>query len=359
MSDTLEQPAASLARRVPPEDLRRIHAAMVRIRSFENAFQELFREMRRASAKQVGGRLNAFEYGNPLGGPELQGNLELAIGQETISAAVVQLRAADYLAGTHRAHHTALAKGVEMRPMVAEMFGRATGLSAGRAGDFNLHDVEHSFESSPVIGQLIPAAVGHGLAAQLQRRDDISMVVLGDGAANQGTFHEAANLAGLWKLPVVFVIENNGYALSVPVEHASATDRLHVRAEGYGFPGELVADNDPVALYEVAARAIARARAGEGPTLIEIRTDRLAGGFEGDRQEYRPEGQLDELRARDVVPRFEHALVAAGVIDEAEAAALWEAEKAAVQDAIEFARSSPWPQPDDAFAGVFAPEAGR
>ena len=362
MSETLEQQAGSangaLVERVGAEQLRRVHAAMVRIRSFERAFQELFRELRRASARQSGNRLSAFEYGNPSGGPELQGNLELAIGQESIAAAVVQLRDTDYLAGTHRAHHTALSKGVELRPLVAEMFGRRTGLSGGRAGDFNLHDVAHSFESSPVIGQLLPVAVGHGLAAQLQRRDDVAMVVIGDGAANQGTFHEAANLAGLWKLPVVFVIENNGYALSVPVARACATEHLYRRAEGYGFPGALVVDNDPVALYETAARAIARARAGDGPSLIEVRTDRLAGGFEGDRQAYRPEGELDALNARDVVPRFEQALVDAGVLDQARVAELWAAEAEAVQDAIEFARSSPWPQPDDAFRRVFA-EAGR
>ena len=358
MSETLEQRASDLVERVPAGELRRVHAAMVRIRAFERAFQDLFLQMRRDSAKVSGGRLNAFEYGKPESGPELQGNLELAIGQETIAAAVVQLRDADYLAGTHRAHHTAIAKGVPLRPMVAEMFGRATGLSGGRAGDFNLHDVEHSFENSPVIGQLIPAAVGHGLAAQLQRRDDVSMVVIGDGASSQGTFHESANLAGLWKLPVVFVIENNGYALSVPTERAVATDELYRRAEGYGFPGELVADNDPVALYEATERAIGRARGGEGPTLIEVRTDRLAGGFEGDRQRYRPEGQLEALESHDVMPRFEQALVGAGVLDTGDLAGIWEAAAAEVQDAIEFARDSPWPQPDDAFAGVFAPAKG-
>jgi acetoin:2,6-dichlorophenolindophenol oxidoreductase subunit alpha len=352
--------AAASALPVPASELGRVHATMVRIRVFELALRELFHEMRRRSARESGNRLSAFRYGDPLAGPELQGNLELAIGQEPVAAAVGQLRNTDYLAGTHRTHHLAIAKGVPIAPLVAEMFGRATGLCGGRAGDFNVHDVEHNFENSPVVGQLMPVAVGHALAAQLQGRDDVAMVALGDGGMSQGVFHESANLAGLWRLPVVFLLENNGYALSTSAAASSPVpDRLHERAGGYGFPGVLVDGNDPVALYEAAATAIDRARRGRGPTLIELRTDRLAGGFEGDRQTYRPAGELGQLEARDPLPAFERRLVAAGVLGERLAASIWERERAAVDAAIHEARHAAWPRPEDALVGVFAEDSSR
>jgi TPP-dependent pyruvate/acetoin dehydrogenase alpha subunit len=187
---------------------------MVRVRVFELTLRALFTEVRRA-AQAGGGRLSAFEYGSPASGPELQGNIELSIGQEPVSAAILHLRPEDYLAGTHRAHHVALAKGVQMRALLAELFGRKGGLCRGRAGDFTLHDVSVNFESSPVVAQMLPVATGHALAAQAQGTDCVATVLLGDGAINQGTFHEAANLAGLWKLPVIYLLENNSYALSV------------------------------------------------------------------------------------------------------------------------------------------------
>ena len=207
--------------RIAAETLRAIHARMTLIRAFELTFQEFFQEMRRRSASKSGSRFGAFVYGDAGSGPELQGNLELAIGQEPVVGAILPLRHTDYLAGTHRSHHLALAKGVEVEPLVAEMLGRATGLCGGRAGDFNLHDTAHGFENSPVVGQLMPVATGHGLAAQLQGRDDVAMVALGDGGINQGTFHESANLAGLWRLPVIFLLENNGYALSTSSRSSS------------------------------------------------------------------------------------------------------------------------------------------
>jgi pyruvate dehydrogenase E1 component alpha subunit len=356
-SDTpsMEHPTDLIAGRIAPQALRAIHARMTRIRAFESTFQEYFQALRQASAASTGNRFGAFAYGEPLSGPALQGNLELSLGQETVAAAILPLRPSDYLAGTHRAHHHALSKGVEIEPLVAEMFGRATGLCGGRAGDFNVHDVEHGFENSPVVGQLMPVAAGHALAAQLQGRDDVAMVALGDGGINQGVFHEAANLAGLWHLPLIFLLENNGYAPSTSSRISSPIpDRLYTRAEAYGFPGVLIDNNDPLALYEAAVSAIARARAGEGPTLIELRTDRLAGGFEGDKQRYRPEGELEAARARDALPRLSTQLLDAGILQPGEADELLRCERQRVSAAIDAATAAPWPDPQTATRGVFA-----
>lgn len=346
---------SAITDRVRTATLRAIHARMTRIRAFELTFQQFFQEMRRRSASKSGSRLGAFVYGDAGSGPELQGNLELASGQEPVVGAILPLRNTDYLAGTHRSHHLALAKGVQVEPLVAEMFGRATGLCGGRGGDFNLHDTEHGFENSPVVGQLMPVATGHALAAQLHGRDDVAMVAVGDGGINQGTFHESANLAGLWRLPMIFLLENNAYALSTSARISSPVpDRLYERAASYGFPGVLVEDNDPVALYEAAVAAIERARAGEGPTLLELRTDRLAGGFEGNRQAYRPDGQLEELWTGDPLPRLEAQLIAAGVLSVGDAAALMADQRRRVENAIDAALAAPWPDSRDVRSGAFA-----
>jgi pyruvate dehydrogenase E1 component alpha subunit len=351
----MTRPTDSIVERIAPVTLRAIHARMVRIRAFESVFQEYFQALRHQSAAAAGSRFTAFEYGEPLSGPALQGNLELSLGQETVAAAILPLRSSDYLAGTHRAHHHALSKGVEIEPLVAEMFGRSTGLCGGRAGDFNVHDVEHGFENSPVVGQLMPVAAGHALAAQWQGRDDVAMVALGDGGINQGVFHETANLAGLWRLPLIFLLYNNGYALSTSARDSSPIpDRLHTRADAYGFPGVLIEDNDPLALYEVAVAAIARARAGEGPTLIELRTDRLSGGFEGDKQSYRPAGEVEATRARDCLPRLSARLSDAGILLPGEVDELLHSERERVSAAIGAAIAAPWPDPATATRGVFA-----
>ena len=329
-----------------------IYGLMVRIRAFELGLRELFQQIRREAA-QAGGRLSAFEYGDPDRGPELQGNLELAIGQEPTAAAVMQLDAADYMAGSHRAHHVAIAKGVPMRGIVAELLGKATGLCRGRAGDFNLHDTNVNFENSPIVGQLLPVATGHALAAQFNGTSNVAAVCVGDGAVNQGTFHEAANLAGLWKLPVIFLIENNGYAISVPVHRSYARLPISVRAAGYGLHAEMVTSNSPLEVYESMRVAIDRARAGEGPSLIELMTDRQSGAFEGDTQRYRPDGEVGTLIERDALTAFERGLLADGILTSVEAGAVRAAADAEFADALAFARSSPQPGLQEAFENIY------
>ncbi len=331
-----------------------IHRAMVRVRCFELGLRELFRQIRRAAAASGRGRLLAYEYGDPEAGPELQGNLELALGQEPTCAAIVDLRPSDYLAGSHRAHHMAVAKGVSMRGLVAELLGRRAGLCRGRSGDFTLHDVSVNFENSPIVGQLLPVAAGHALAAKLAGRDDVAVVCVGDGAFNQGVFHEAANLAGLWRLPVVFLFENNGYAISTRVEASSPVLPLAERVAGYGIEAARVDENDPEGVHAAMAAALERARGGDGPGFIEVMTDRQAGAFEGDKQLYRPEGELEELAARDALERYERSLVERGLLGEEEIAAVWDQARAEFDDALEFARESELPAPEEAFENVFA-----
>jgi TPP-dependent pyruvate/acetoin dehydrogenase alpha subunit len=332
----------------------KIHRTMVRIRVLELGLQETFRQIRRAAAAEGRGRLLAFEYGEPDAGPELQGNLELAIGQEPTAAAIVDLRPTDYLAGSHRAHHIAVAKGVSMRALLAELLGKESGLCRGRSGDFTLHDVAVNFENSPIVGQLLPVAAGHALAASLARSDDVAVVCVGDGAVNQGTFHEAANLAGLWRLPLIFLVENNGYAISTRVEAGSARLPLRERAAGYALAATTVEDNDPLAIHAAMSVAVARARGGEGPSFIEVVTDRQSGAFEGDRQLYRPEGEVEALVKRDALARFERLLVGRGDIAATAAADVWAEARAEFTDAMEFARAGRLPAASEAFDQVFA-----
>lgn len=332
-----------------------IHRTMVRARVFELGLREIFQQIRREAAAGGRGRLAAFEYGEPDLGPELQGNLELALGQEPTAAGILHLRREDYLAGSHRAHHIALAKGVPMRGIVAELMGKQSGLCRGRSGDFTLHDVEHNFENSPIVGQLLPVATGHALASTLRGDDTVAVACVGDGAVNQGTFHEAANLAGLWRLPVIFLVENNGFAIGTRVEDSSATLPLRERAAGYELAAISVADNDPIGVHAALGEAVDRARSGGGPSFVEVVTDRQAGAFEGDKQLYRPRGELERLTARDPLARFERQLAATGLLGEAGAASVHANARAEFDDAVAFARASDPPRPEEAFADVFAP----
>jgi TPP-dependent pyruvate/acetoin dehydrogenase alpha subunit len=200
----------------------------------------------------------------------------------------------------------------------------------------------------------MPTAVGAALAFKKQGRDDVAVSFFGEGAANQGAFHESINLAALWQLPVVFVCEDNTWAISVPKDKATAIPNNSDRAVAYGIPGALVADNEVVAVFEAAGEAIARARRGDGPSLIEVQTDRLLGHFEGDPQVYRPAEELEKLQARDAIRRFEEQLVAKGVMTTDETAGVWAAARAEVDEAIEFARTSPYPEPASALDHVFA-----
>jgi TPP-dependent pyruvate/acetoin dehydrogenase alpha subunit len=323
------------------ETLRALHHQMVRIRVFEETLQKIYFE----------GKTPAFDI---AAGP-VPGEMHLAAGQEPVAAGVcAHLRPSDAVTATHRPHHVALAHGMDMKRLAAEIFGKETGLGHGKGGHMHLFDPAINFGCSGIIAEGIPTAVGHALAFKKLGRDDIAVSFFGEGAANQGAFHESLNLAALWKLGVVFVCEDNAWAISVPKDKATAIANNSDRASAYGMPGVLIPDNDPVAIYEAAGEAVARARRGGGPSLIEIKTDRLLGHFEGDPQVYRTKEEMEAIKQRDAIRRFERQLIESGAMTQADVDAAWEVARAEVADAVEFARSSPYPAPEAALLHVFA-----
>jgi TPP-dependent pyruvate/acetoin dehydrogenase alpha subunit len=318
-----------------------MHHQMVRIRRFEETLQQVYME----------GKSPAFDI---AAGP-VPGEMHLAAGQEPVAAGVcLHLRASDAVTATHRPHHIALAHGMDMQRMMAEIFGKDTGLGHGKGGHMHLFDPTTHFGCSGIVAEGMPTAVGHALAFKKQGRDEVAVSFFGEGAANQGAFHESLNLAALWNLGVVFVCEDNAWAISVPKEKATAIANNSDRAAAYGIPGVLIPDNDPVAVYEAAGEAVARARAGRGPTLIEVKTDRLLGHFEGDAQIYRTKDEMETLTQRDALKLYERRLIAAGTLTEDGAGQVWVAAQAEVDAAIEYARQSPYPEPEAALLHVFA-----
>lgn len=290
---------------------------------------------------------------NMAKGP-IPGEMHLSDGQEPCAVGVcAHLRAEDFVTATHRPHHVAIAKGVDLDAMTAEIFGKATGLSGGRGGHMHLFDARVNFACSGIIAQGLGPAVGAALAARLRGSDAVAVAFLGEGAANQGAFHEALNLASVWRAPVVFVIEDNSYGISVAKKDCTAIARNADRAAAYGMPGRFVPGNDPDAVHAAAGEAVARARAGDGPSLIEIETHRLEGHFMGDAEGYRPAGEVARLKALDPIPAYRARLLADGFdaadLDRAEAEG-----RAEVEAAFAAARAADFPEPEEAFAHVFA-----
>ena len=291
----------------------------------------------------------AFDIGAGL----VPGEMHLSAGQEPVAAGVcAHLRTGDAVTASHRPHHIAIAHGVDMDRMAAEIFGRETGLCRGRGGHMHLFDPRTHFSCSGIVAEGLPPAIGQAFAFKRRGGDQVAVAFTGEGAANQGAFHESLNLAALWQLPVVFVIEDNEWAISVARGASTAIPSNADRAVAYGIPGHRIEDNDVEAVYTVAGDAVARARAGDGPSLIEVDTVRLWGHFEGDAQGYRPD--LADVPGRDPITAYEARLAEAGILD-ADAIVKVKSEAVArVEKAIDFAKSSPLPAPDTALDYVFA-----
>lgn len=324
-----------------------MYEKMVEIRDYEETLAKVYLEGKLPPKIQKG---LAFDIGS---GP-VPGEMHLAAGQEPVAVGVcAHLRKEDTIVGTHRPHHFAIAKGVPLDRMTAEIFGKVTGLGKGKGGHMHLFDVEHRFSCSGIIGASLPPACGAALAAKKLGKDWVAVAFFGEGAANQGSFHESLNLAALWNLPVVFVCEDNHWAISVPKEAATSIPWVADRAPAYGMPGIKVPENDALEVWKAAGPAIARARRGDGPTLIEVKTDRYLGHFQGDAEVYRPKDEVPKLRERDPIPLLARALATQGVMPEAERAALEAAAKARVAAAFAFARDSALPEAADALADVF------
>lgn len=326
---------------IPREHLVDMYETMVKIRRFEERIRELY----------FADKLPAFDIAAGL----IPGEMHLAAGQEPVAVGMrPHLQEGDAITATHRPHHLAIAQGVDLNKMAAEIFGRETGLGKGKGGHMHLFSVEPNFGCSGIIGEGMPVAVGAAMAFRHFGKDNVALAFFGEGAANQGAFHESLNLAALWNLPVVFVCEDNAFAISVPKEASTAIADNSDRASAYGMPGVLVADNDPVAVYEVVREAVARARAGDGPSLIEVKTDRLWGHFEGDADAYRSDEFKATMNERDPVTTFGDRLIDEGVLTAEDRDAITEKMHAEVDEAIEFARQSPEPAPEDALLHVFA-----
>jgi len=315
-----------------------LYETMVLSRTFEEAI------LREYHADKGPG----FDIGKGL----VPGEMHLSAGQEPVAAGVcAHLTTDDAVTATHRPHHFAVAHGVDLEKMAAEIFGRETGLGRGRGGHMHLFDPATHFSCSGIIAEGYPPALGQAFAFKRRGTDRIAVAVTGEGAANQGAFHESLNLAARWTLPVVFVVEDNDWGISVPRSVSTAIGSNADRAAAYGIPGERV-ENDVEAVYDAAARAVARARAGEGPSLLEVHTLRMWGHFEGDAQGYRPE--LSEVSEHDPIPRYEQTLRDAGLLDDDKVDEIRRLVNTAVEDAVTFAKSSPIPDPSTATDYVFA-----
>src|SRR6266568_3143647 len=272
------------------------------------------------------------------------------IGQEAIIVGTCfGLRKEDFICPLHRDLGAFLMKGVEPRAMMSQMFAKTTGLSKGR--DSALHSGDTSlgiFGNTSMLGANLPVAAGLGLTFKMERTDNVVVAYFGEGASNTGDFHEALNFAGVQQLPIVFVCENNQYAYSVPLEKSMAIDDVAIRAEGYGFDGVAINGNDVLAVYQASLGAIARARAGDGPTLIECKTYRWHGHSEHDKAFYRTDEELAMWKSRDPIPTFTTYLKGIKVLTDEQGAKIDAGVKQTIDDAVEFAQNAPDPDPREA-----------
>jgi pyruvate dehydrogenase E1 component alpha subunit len=309
-------------------------------RFFEEEIEKIYME----------GKSPAFNMAN---GP-IPGEMHLSNGQEPCAVGVcAHLNPEDVVTSTHRPHHVAIAKGVDLKAMTAEIFGKKTGLSGGRGGHMHIFDANVNFSCSGIIGQSIGPAVGAALSRVMQKKSGVAVAYLGEGAANQGAFHEGLNMAAVWNLPVVFVIEDNSWGISVSKKASTAVERNSDRAVAYGMPGEHIKGNDPIEIFSVVGQAIERARNGGGPTLIEIETSRLAGHFMGDTEGYRPKGEKEELFKIDPIPMMTKRLAEVYGWSDEDDKKLVEEAHAIVDEAIQYARDSEYPEPEEAMDKVF------
>ena len=279
-----------------------------------------------------------------------------SIGQEAVPTGIcAHLREDDYVLGTHRSHHHCIAKGVDPNEMMAELLGKATGTNKGKGGTMHIADITKGMlGANGVVGSNVPVATGAALAAKMEGVDSVSVVFFGDGAAAQGSLYESLNLASIWKLPVVFVCENNRYAESTPFEYAVAGGSVASRAAGYGIPGVTVDGQSALDMYEAGGEAVGRARAGEGPTLLEAQTYRYMGHFGADNPLlYRTEEEEAHYRSRDCIESLRAYLLERGIAGEDDIQEMDEKAEDVIRAAARFARESPWPAPGELFDDVY------
>jgi len=288
----------------------------------------------------------------------IRGNIHPCIGQEAVSVGVCSnFRRDDYMVNTHRGHGNCIAKGADLRLMMAELLGKSTGYCRGKGGSMHIADFEGgNLGANGIVGAGLPIAAGAGISIQNRGTDQVVACFFGDGAANQGTFHESLNLAALWKLPVIFVCENNLYALSTPAREAISVSRISDRAMAYGIPGKSIDGMDVLEVYTKTKEAVERARAGEGPTLLECVTYRFFGHFTGDPGRgitYRPKEEMDQWLNRCPIKSFRERLIKENGITGQMEKTMEAKVKASIEGAVQFANESPFPPPDQATQDLF------
>ena len=279
-----------------------------------------------------------------------------SIGQEAVPTGVCALlRDDDFVLGTHRSHHHCIAKGVDLNEMMAELLGKSTGTGKGKGGTMHIADIEKGMlGANGIVGSNIPVATGVALTAKVKGTDNVSVVFFGDGASSQGALHESMNLASIWDLPVIFVCENNRYAESTPFEYSVAGGSVSNRADGYAIPGVTVDGQSVLDVFEVAKEAVGRARAGDGPTLIEAQTYRYLGhAGHDDPLTYRSEEEQQYYMDRDCITNFKSYILDSSIANEEELDNIEVACETAVAKSVEFADNSPFPEPDALHEDVY------
>lgn len=322
------------------EKLRDMFQMMVRSRRFEERLAE---EVRKGYSRET-------RTGIPRG-------VHLSLGREAIAAgACANLRADDYVAVGHRGMGVQVARGLKMNLMMAEIFGRKTGYNKGRGGSLHIADFASGvLLANSIVGASIPIATGVALSAKMRGTDQVCLDFFSDGACNTSRFHEGINLGSIWKLPVVYIIENDLYGFSTPFSYHMNIPDIAVRASAYGIPGVIVDGNDVVAVYKAVSEAVARARKGEGPSLIECKTYTRGGLYEGDPfQTYKPEEEYEEWLKKDPILKFRDQLIKTGVLTEKEADEIDRAVLGEVDKAVKFAVESAFPDPAEALEDVYA-----
>ncbi|MEC8891333.1 MAG: thiamine pyrophosphate-dependent dehydrogenase E1 component subunit alpha [Chloroflexota bacterium] len=291
---------------------------------------------------------------------ELVGMAHCYIGEEAVAVgACTALRDEDYITGNHRSHGHPISKGGDVRRAMAELLGKATGYCKGKGGSMHLADFEIGIlGESGIVASALPVAVGAALGSKMQNNDRVVISFFGEGASNQRACHEAMNMASIWKLPVIFLCENNQYAVTTSFRDTVAVENVSDRAVAYSMPGVLVDGQDVMAMHEATVAAVQRARAGEGPSLIEARTYRYEDHSEGLnrilREPYRTDEEVEQWKERDPISLHSTWLKEQGVATENEIDSVWSEVNKAIDDALEFARNSPYPEADDLFTDMYA-----
>ena len=276
---------------------------------------------------------------------QIVGLLHLGIGQEAVAVGALSLlRPDDYVYGGHRSHGHAIAKGADVNRLMAEIAGRATGYCGGKGGSMHIVAKECGFiTATGVVGGTIPLALGAAFAAKERKKGQLAVVFFGDGAGQVGPFHESLNIASLWRLPVIFICENNGYAEFTPLSAHTKIERLAQHAKTYGMPASTVDGNDLFAVRDAMTKAVAKCRAGNGPVFVECLTHRMRGHYEGDPAKYRELSQLAEWKKKDPIARVARALKSKKAVTDAQLEAIESEARALADKAAEFSLASPWP----------------